>query len=129
MMHQSTINRQLSGLKAQCTNIDQRIGIEIIEKALRAPATIIVNNAGLEGAVVVGELLKKTTPQEGFNAADCTYVDLISAGIIDPTKVCICVKCPLFVQAAVVLHFTLYNILWFAMPHVSTVANMMYNTR
>jgi chaperonin GroEL len=75
-------------LKAQCTNIDQRIGIEIIEKALRAPATIIVNNAGLEGAVVVGELLKKTTPQEGFNAADCTYVDLIGAGIIDPTKVC-----------------------------------------
>eukprot|EP00953_Heterococcus_sp_UTEX-ZZ885_P033040 17213-Heterococcus_DN1.PRE.2 len=80
-------SRQLSGLKAQCTNIDQRIGIEIIEKALRAPATIIVNNAGLEGAVVVGELLKKTTPQEGFNAADCTYVDLIGAGIIDPTKV------------------------------------------
>jgi chaperonin GroEL len=79
-------------LKAQCTNIDQRIGIEIIEKALRAPATIIVNNAGLEGAVVVGELLKKTTPQEGFNAADCTYVDLISAGIIDPTKVRVFLK-------------------------------------
>ena len=46
-------------------------------------------NAGAEGAVVVGELLKSDNPQWGHNAATGEYGDMIAAGIIDPTKVCV----------------------------------------
>ena len=53
----------------------------------RTPAHTIAMNAGEEGAVVVGELLKTDRPEQGFNAATGEYCDLIAAGIIDPTKV------------------------------------------
>lgn len=49
----------------------------------------IAMNAGAEGAVVVGELLKTDDPQLGHNAATGEYCNMIQAGIIDPTKVCI----------------------------------------
>lgn len=51
------------------------------------PAHTIATNAGLEGAVVVGELLKVDKPEMGHNAATAEYCDMIAAGIIDPTKV------------------------------------------
>ncbi|CAM9968226.1 unnamed protein product [Ectocarpus fasciculatus] len=73
--------------KASCANMDQKIGVEIIEKALRMPVHTIAMNAGVEGAVVVGELLKTEDPQWGHNAATGEYCDMIQAGIIDPTKV------------------------------------------
>merc|ERR1712137_1212127 len=67
---------------------DQRIGIEIIQKALRAPVSTIAMNAGEEGAVVCGELTKPDTAVEtGFNAQDGVYCNMFEAGIIDPTKV------------------------------------------
>jgi chaperonin GroEL len=47
----------------------------------------IANNAGVEGAVVVGELLKKDKPEWGYNAQTNEYVDMFAAGVIDPTKV------------------------------------------
>ena len=47
----------------------------------------IASNAGMEGAVIVGELLKKTTPEIGYNAQTDEYVDMFNAGIIDPAKV------------------------------------------
>lgn len=53
----------------------------------RAPVYTIAMNAGAEGAVVVGELLKADSPQWGHNAATGEYCDMIAAGIIDPTKV------------------------------------------
>ena len=57
-------------------------------KALRAPLKTIASNAGEEGAVIVGELIKKDTPvEQGFDAQNGTYTDMIAAGIIDPTKV------------------------------------------
>lgn len=69
-------------------NMDQRIGVEIIQRALRAPIATIAKNAGEEGAVIVGELIKKDVPVElGFNAQDGVYTDMFEAGIIDPTKV------------------------------------------
>merc|ERR1712150_75234 len=67
---------------------DQRIGVEIIQRALRAPITTIAANAGEEGSVVVGELTKKDVKVEmGFDAQNGVYVDMFEAGIIDPTKV------------------------------------------
>ncbi|CBJ29791.1 conserved unknown protein [Ectocarpus siliculosus] len=80
-------SRQLEATKASCANMDQKIGVEIIEKALRMPVHTIAMNAGVEGAVVVGELLKTEDPQWGHNAATGEYCDMIQAGIIDPTKV------------------------------------------
>jgi len=74
--------------KEKAINLDQRIGVEIIERALRAPLSTIVKNAGEEGAVVVGELVKDDVPVEkGYNAQSGEYCDMIEAGIIDPSKV------------------------------------------
>jgi len=80
-------SRQLEDVKAQCANMDQKTGVEIIERACRAPARAIANNAGFEGSVVVGELLKKDDADTGFNAAMGEYVPMIESGIMDPTKV------------------------------------------
>merc|ERR1712176_1511666 len=65
-----------------------RIGVEIIQKALKAPLSTIAMNAGEEGAVVCGELMKPDTPVEtGFDAQNGVYCNMFDAGIIDPTKV------------------------------------------
>jgi len=72
----------------KAANMDQKIGVEIIKKALQAPLTTIAMNAGEEGAVVCGELTKADVPvEQGFDAQNGVYCDLIEAGIIDPTLV------------------------------------------
>eukprot|EP00561_Arcocellulus_cornucervis_P008712 CAMPEP_0185825388 /NCGR_PEP_ID=MMETSP1322-20130828/31018_1 /TAXON_ID=265543 /ORGANISM="Minutocellus polymorphus, Strain RCC2270" /LENGTH=612 /DNA_ID=CAMNT_0028523107 /DNA_START=83 /DNA_END=1922 /DNA_ORIENTATION=- len=72
----------------EAKNMDQRIGVEIIQRALRAPLSTLVTNAGEEGAVVCGELMKPEVAVEtGFNAQDGVYCNMFEAGIIDPTKV------------------------------------------
>src|SRR5438874_1915082 len=68
-------------------NDDQKVGIDIIRRALQAPARQIFANAGAEGAVIVGKLLDKGEADYGFDAQSGTYVDMVKAGIIDPTKV------------------------------------------
>ncbi len=67
-------------------NPDIAAGIKIVSKALEAPIRQIVENAGVEGSIVVGKLLEKTG-NYGFNAQTEEYVDMVAAGIIDPTKV------------------------------------------
>merc|ERR1712078_628406 len=58
-------------------NMDQKIGIDIVMKALRAPLATIASNAGEEGAVIVGELIKEGTPvEQGFDAQNGTYTDM-----------------------------------------------------
>ena len=72
----------------EAVNMDQKIGVEIIKKALKAPLTTIAKNAGEEGAVVCGELVKPDVPiAYGFDAQNAVYCDMVEAGIIDPTKV------------------------------------------
>lgn len=74
--------------KNETVNMDQRIGVEIIQRALRAPLSTIAMNAGEEGAVVCGELVKPGVPvEQGFDAQIGEYCDMFAAGIIDPTKV------------------------------------------
>ena len=68
------------------TNPDVQAGINIVSKAIEAPLRQIVENAGVEGSIVVGKLLEKSG-NYGFNAQTEEYVDMIEAGIIDPTKV------------------------------------------
>jgi chaperonin GroEL len=68
-------------------NDDQRVGIDIVRRALQAPARQIVVNAGKDGSVVVGKLLESKSANWGYDAQKDEYVDLIKAGIVDPTKV------------------------------------------
>ncbi len=68
-------------------NQDQKVGVEIVKKAMQAPIRQIAENAGVDGAVVVGKLLEKQEKIIGYNAQNDEYVDMFKAGIIDPTKV------------------------------------------
>jgi chaperonin GroEL len=73
--------------KLSTANFDQKIGVQIIQNALKAPVFTIASNAGVEGAVVVGKLLEQDNPDFGYDAAKGEYVDMVKAGIIDPLKV------------------------------------------
>jgi chaperonin GroEL len=68
-------------------NEDEEAGIAIVRKALQAPIRQIVENAGVEGSIVVGKILDSGSASYGFNAQTEEYVDMIEAGIIDPVKV------------------------------------------
>ena len=68
-------------------NDDQKVGIEIVRRALQAPLRQIAENAGFDGAVVAGKMLDQKDPNFGFDAQKGEYVDMIKAGIIDPVKV------------------------------------------
>jgi chaperonin GroEL len=68
-------------------NEDQKVGIDIVRRALQAPTRQIVENAGAEGSIIVGKLLDKGKTTQGFDAQSGAYVDMLKAGIIDPTKV------------------------------------------
>jgi chaperonin GroEL len=68
-------------------NDDQKTGIDIVRRALQAPARQIFANAGMDGSIVIGKLLDKGDANHGFDAQSGNYVDMLKAGIIDPTKV------------------------------------------
>ncbi|EXC24142.1 Chaperonin CPN60-2 [Morus notabilis] len=73
--------------KLETANFDQKIGVQIIQNALKMPVYTIASNAGVEGSVVVGKLLEQDNHDLGYDAAKGEYVDLIKSGIIDPLKV------------------------------------------
>ncbi|WP_375593049.1 chaperonin GroEL [Algihabitans albus] len=73
--------------KLQPANDDQRVGIDIVRKALQAPIRQISANAGHDGSVIAGKLLDSKDTNFGFDAQSGEFVDLVKAGIIDPTKV------------------------------------------
>ena len=73
--------------KLDPVNDDQRVGIEIVARALQAPIRQIAENAGHEGSIVVGKINDAKDPALGFDAQNGKYVNMFKAGIIDPTKV------------------------------------------
>jgi chaperonin GroEL len=75
----------LQDLKTE--NEDQKIGIAIVRKALQVPARQIVQNAGDDGSIVVGKILENSKYTFGYNAQTGEYGDLMTEGVIDPTKV------------------------------------------
>ena len=77
--------KALEGLKG--ANDDQTKGIDIVRRAIQTPLRQIAANAGHDGAVVAGNLLREGDQNQGFNAATDTYENLKAAGVIDPTKV------------------------------------------
>lgn len=80
--------RSLLSLKnLKLENHDQQIGVKIVMKSLEEPIRQIVNNAGLEGSVIVEKVKASKDVNHGFDAQNEEYVDMMKAGIIDPTKV------------------------------------------
>jgi chaperonin GroEL len=75
--------KALEGLKLDG---DQKVGLDIIRRAIEEPMRHIAGNAGAEGSIVVAKV-KELKQDEGFNAASETYEDLVKAGVIDPAKV------------------------------------------
>jgi len=73
--------------KVKVANDDQRVGVDIVRRALETPVFWIAENAGASGAVVVGKLLESKNTNQGYDAQLGEYTDMVKAGIIDPTKV------------------------------------------
>ncbi|HTC18132.1 MAG TPA: chaperonin GroEL [Stellaceae bacterium] len=73
--------------KVRHDNDDEKVGIDIVRRAIQVPARLIAENAGMDGSVVIGKLLDKGNPNWGFDAQSNEYVDMLKSGIIDPTKV------------------------------------------
>ena len=78
-------SKVLAGLNP--ANNDQKVGIEIVRKAIQSPVRQIAENAGADGSIVVGKLTDKSDPNFGYDAQSGEYKDMVAAGIIDPTKV------------------------------------------
>ncbi|HEV7336685.1 MULTISPECIES: chaperonin GroEL [Bosea] len=77
--------KALAALKP--ANGDQRTGVDIVRRALQAPARQIIENAGADGSVIVGKLIEKNDYGWGYNAATGEFQDLVANGVIDPAKV------------------------------------------
>ncbi len=82
LLKASLVLESLKGL-----NPDQDAGIAIVRRAIQAPIRQIAQNAGVEGSIVVGKVLENASATFGFNAQTEEYVDMVQAGVIDPTKV------------------------------------------
>lgn len=78
---------KLAALKDKIEIFDQKVGVEIVQKALRMPLQTIANNAGKEGAVIVEKVLEMCDPSMGYNAARDEFGNMFEFGVIDPTKV------------------------------------------
>jgi chaperonin GroEL len=79
--------RASANLKATGANPDQAAGINIVRRALQAPARQIVANAGAEASIIVGKILENKSATFGYDAQTGEYGDMIALGIVDPTKV------------------------------------------
>src|SRR5207245_9971058 len=66
---------------------DEKVGAMIVKRVLEEPIRQIVENAGAEGSVIVEKVKSETAPNRGYDAESMEYVDMVQAGIIDPTKV------------------------------------------
>jgi len=80
-------SKTIDALIEKESNQDVKVGMRIIQRAIRKPAETIASNAGVSGQVIVGKLLESTDYRYGYNAGTGEFVDMIDAGIIDPKKV------------------------------------------
>ncbi|KAK8575664.1 hypothetical protein V6N12_063332 [Hibiscus sabdariffa] len=81
---------KVDAIKDSLDNDEEKVGADIVKRALSYPLKLIAKNAGVNGSVVSEKVLSEDNPRYGFNAATGKYEDLMSAGIIDPTKVVRC---------------------------------------
>nr|GEX39680.1 RuBisCO large subunit-binding protein subunit beta, chloroplastic [Tanacetum cinerariifolium] len=81
---------KVDAIKETLDNDEQKVGADIVKRALGYPMKLIAKNAGVNGSVVIEKVLASNDPKFGYNAATGKYEDLMAAGIIDPTKVVRC---------------------------------------
>ncbi|XP_040874166.1 ruBisCO large subunit-binding protein subunit beta, chloroplastic isoform X1 [Glycine max] len=81
---------KVDAIKDSLDNDEEKVGADIVKRALSYPLKLIAKNAGVNGSVVSEKVLSSDNPRYGYNAATGKYEDLMSAGIIDPTKVVRC---------------------------------------
>ncbi|KAL3643523.1 hypothetical protein CASFOL_014338 [Castilleja foliolosa] len=81
---------KVDAIKETLENDEEKVGAEIVKRALSYPLKLIAKNAGVNGSVVSEKVLSIDNPKYGYNAATGQYEDLMAAGIIDPTKVVRC---------------------------------------
>ncbi|PWA56872.1 ruBisCO large subunit-binding protein subunit beta protein [Artemisia annua] len=81
---------KVDAIKETLANDEEKVGADIVKRALSYPLKLIAKNAGVNGSVVSERVLANDNPRFGYNAATDKYEDLMSAGIIDPTKVSYC---------------------------------------
>ena len=84
------LSAKVDSVREGLSNDEQRMGADIVKRALSYPMRLIASNAGVNGSIVVQKVLDNPAPGFGYNAATDTYQDLLDAGIIDPTKVVRC---------------------------------------
>lgn len=81
---------KVDAIRETLDNDEQKVGADIVKRALSYPMKLIAKNAGVNGSVVIEKVLSTDNPNYGYNAATGKYEDLLAAGIIDPTKVVRC---------------------------------------
>jgi hypothetical protein len=114
IMPNRTRTTQVDDYRATLTNEEQKLGADIIRKALSYPLRLIANNSGVNGSVVMQRVLDgQANPSFGFNAATGAFEDLMEAGIIDPTKV---VRCALENSVSVAKTFLLADVVVTEIP-------------
>jgi chaperonin GroEL len=74
-------SRSLTAVRDSMATLDQRVGVEIVMRAVQMPTKTICRNAGEEGAVIVGKLLESDDPNYGFDAAKGQYCNMVEAGL------------------------------------------------
>lgn len=74
-------SRSLDGVLESMSNLDQRVGVDIVMRAVQMPAKTLCKNAGHEGAVIVGKLLESDDPNWGFDAAKGEYCNMVESGV------------------------------------------------
>ncbi|CAO2813364.1 unnamed protein product [Amaranthus hypochondriacus] len=84
------LSTKVDAIKETLENNEQKLGADIVKRALSYPLDLIAKNAGVHGAVVIEKVLSNDDPRFGYNASTGKYEDLMSAGIIDPAKVVRC---------------------------------------
>lgn len=110
---------KVDAIKATLENEEQKVGADIVRKALSYPLRLIASNAGTNGSVVVQKILEYNDPVIGYNAATGVYEDLMKAGIIDPTKV---VRCCLENAASVAKTFLTADVVVTEIPEPEPAA-------
>eukprot|EP00798_Chlamydomonas_sp_ICE-L_P013048 gene13048-3587_t len=111
--------QKVDAIKATLENDEQRLGADIIKKALVYPLKLIASNAGVNGSVVMSKVMESGEAQYGYNAATDEFCDLMEAGIIDPTKV---VRCTLENSVSVAKTFLLADVVVTEIPEKAGAA-------
>ena len=107
------LSGKVDGFKDTLSNMEQRLGADVVKRALPYSLKLIASNAGDNGSVVMQKVLESDSDTFGYNAANGEFTDLLEAGIIDPTKV---VRCALENSASVARTFLMSDVVVTAIP-------------